>query len=1856
MDFLTFLKQKQNLTSAESAPTKTSFFSSPVLTGIAKKVPSWMESLGNSTINLTKSIFNDPVGTASKGVNAVGNFVGNSKTFQQMLDDQAKASQTWQTGDNIDVFAKPAAGFTKFLLKEIAAGTLSIGKSVDQASGFKGLRDKYGVVASDPEGKKAFEEKYLGREVKSLQDAYINPTLDFADRQGSGTLEKGLLGIGAGIGGFLVESPVGAPAKKKVLDPLIKSFAKQVVTDANLGRNEIEAGIREFGLTEDASRELTDSINIILDQKWQQGKKANEIQNLLDDMVRRSRAVESGPAKSVVQVAGKDGKNVFYEVSPEDLKVLSEDVIDGTKRGIAGKEINGDFYHLTAKTPQQMMESAGFKNGGKKTLDEIMQMITPKKRVAVRTEDGRFAGSFMDESPAFKVAAKGSIDEYDTILNRKSVTGEGEFDLTVPEAKALFRNLFTEKEIGFMIRDEIKGGKQMGNFSGGFRKMVEVVQKEGKVQSDTVYHEAFHGYFNTFIDEAQRRQILDSLKMSPATALSRGMKRLDGYKGADLRAEEWLADDFARYIREISAGKTPTSKFAELWQKMLRQIRQMIRKANHVDQLYRDIVARKRDTTVKNPSKRVYREKTSDAQKDESAPKISETQQKYEGILTHLAGAEKGYRFGVTDADGNYKGLRAAHSTFPQWLPDELRSRELFDKYMTDRTGSLDDFKIKYKEGSRLEKLDNAVRQRLYEETGEDLRLIPDDLAYIDELAQQYNNEIDKLTGESLRTDSNIPDPLVSGQKQEPQTGSQTPQLVSKGDSLPTVYPQEAKRAIVDIAQRNGETVKQVVQRFEGIKRLKTNILEYVQNTDERIKQLMERPDFTIVDSSNVYQKATLASGRMGARIEAMKDEAKNILEDIRDTAKVTGQEYDALKGEVDDYLIARHAPERNAAIGEKAAGMTTAEAEALKAKIESGPHGKDVVRLADAIQEMNNKTLDLLLKSQVITEDLHKLLRERYQYHVPLYRIQEAEGDIGGLLTGKGFDVRSTGIKRAKGSEKEIDDIIGNVVYNYEQAIIRSEKNTVDLATLQFVRDNKKALGGLMKEVQLPFVPVGTAVHKGQVFHEVMDKVNDLIVKYGYTPDRRLKTGQAFGYFEPSTKKVVTRFGTSKDTLIHEFGHMLDEKFGLSEGNEDFFTSDVKAELRSIADLRDSFDPAKVAQRTKSRQSYVRSSPEKIAEFISTYFSDLDTARRVAPIATRKFEKFLADKPELRELSDVMKSRARSGEIMQETIFAQQRFTNDPKILTLRENGKATYIKIEDPNLAIAIRGVGREKLGGILNAVRWFTNFYSGLHTRFNPDFALPNKVRDLQETITYLASQKDLKSSNVAKVALRDPKSLKDVTDFLRGKDTEGARLYKEMKEAGGTTGGMGLSTREQVGIDMDKLDKIANSVTRRTTEKMIEYVDNWNTIFEDSTRLTVYRTAREQGLSVDRAAFLAKEASINFNRMGKGGPVINAIWMFSNASIQGSTKMLRALKNPKVLAGVVATVGVSVAATNEWNDAVDPDWREKIPKWDRMNSLPIVLPTEEGEKFNYFVIPVSWGLKPIKVMTDYAYDAMSGHGSSAEEILKGTLTSIIEGYNPVGGTDLNSALMPTVLDTPYEIARNQKWSGSKITPTNYNNAPDDTLYFSSLPETTTGRASISLSELMAKGGIEVSPANIKYAYEQYVGGAGRFINRMFNTVAGAVEGKPVALDEYPFIARFYRERSNDELEYTKSTETDQLDSLMDEDARTKKKLNISAIQAKDEIMALGTSEEKKARLKEISAENPDLAKKVLDLIEDDKAGLTPQESQLKGATVKVRAEYIRKELEKLNTPEEKKAYLKDLQAKKILTASVLDELGL
>jgi len=855
-----------------------------------------------------------------------------------------------------------------------------------------------------------------------------------------------------------------------------------------------------------------------------------------------------------------------------------------------------------------------------------------------------------------------------------------------------------------------------------------------------------------------------------------------------------------------------------------------------------------------------------------------------------------------------------------------------------------------------------------------------------------------------------------------------------------------------------------------------------VQDNWYRVRDLVKQKGIKVSDETNPYLKKELYIGRVDTAINELKQFAEKVDKDILTTSKKLGTKDTELQKDINDYLIARHAPERNLAIGEKAAGITTKEAENLLKEIQSKPHFKEVERIANKISEANKKTLDILLDGGVIDKKLYDTLKNKYKYHIPLNRVFDDE-DIIDVLTSRGFDVKGTGLFRAKGSEREIADIIDNVVANQAAAIVKAEKNKVDLATLKFVRENNYFNG---------------------LFEEIKPKA------IGFTHDGI-----------PILKK-----------------------------------------------------------------------------------------------------------------------------------------NTDPLILELRENGKPVWLKINNKDLAITLKGINKEKLDGFTRIIASITRLMSGLATRWNINFALPNKIRDLQETLVYLASKKEIGLKGGLGVVKEDIKTgYKGVLDYLRGVDSPQGRLYKELKEMGGTTGGLSLSTRKQLELDLNKIRQLNRSKPRQAAQKIVEAVDNWNTIFEDSTRLSVYKKALDKGLSKEQAAFLAKEATINFNRIGTAGPIINALYMFSNASIQGSVKMLRALRNPKVLAGTVGIITGAVMATQEWNDKIDPQWRDKVSKWDRMNGLPVVLPSTD-EKFNYVVIPVGWGIKPLVVMDNSMVDLLNDKKSEIKDIMGNVLASIIDAYNPVGGTDLVQAITPSLADIPIDIMRNRKWTGTQIRPEYgigyYQYMPETYKYFDSLKDSTLGRILVGVTDKVYQksgGRIEVSPADIKYAIEQLTSGVGKETEQLFET-AKLVTGEKPEISEIPLISRFIRSKKVEETG-ADSKEVEKIKNIFEKGAVENFKIKQEAENIYEQIKKI-PKDQRGEVIEELKNKNPELLKKIIDIMKDEEKGLNSIDRKVKMLSVDDRAEYYKDRIKSFQDKEARRTYIKDQINKGLLTKKVLDKI--
>ena len=209
-----------------------------------------------------------------------------------------------------------------------------------------------------------------------------------------------------------------------------------------------------------------------------------------------------------------------------------------------------------------------------------------------------------------------------------------------------------------------------------------------------------------------------------------------------------------------------------------------------------------------------------------------------------------------------------------------------------------------------------------------------------------------------------------------------------------------------------------------------------------------------------------------------------------------------------------------------------------------------------------------------------------------------------------------------------------------------------------------------------------------------------------------------------------------------------------------------------------------------------------------------------------------------------------------------------DKNVLTVFENGKPLFVEFKDPRLASAMKGTNREVATGIIKAAQGFNRFIGGLYTRFNPEFMVPNLIRDRSEAFV----------NNMQKMSLGqafktlDPIStvrddMRTITRNLRGQRASGGRaadmdkLYDEFVSSGARTGGLGLSTLDDVEKNIAELGKKLNAPTKSKARQFNKVVNGINEVFENATRFATYRRGRADGMTMDQAALAARNSSFD-----------------------------------------------------------------------------------------------------------------------------------------------------------------------------------------------------------------------------------------------------------------------------------------------------------------------------------------------------------------------------------------------------------
>jgi len=473
----------------------------------------------------------------------------------------------------------------------------------------------------------------------------------------------------------------------------------------------------------------------------------------------------------------------------------------------------------------------------------------------------------------------------------------------------------------------------------------------------------------------------------------------------------------------------------------------------------------------------------------------------------------------------------------------------------------------------------------------------------------------------------------------------------------------------------------------------------------------------------------------------------------------------------------------------------------------------------------------------------------------------------------------------------------------------------------------------------------------------------------------------------------------------------------------------------------------------------------------------------------------------------------------------------NSDNVFPVRIDGKDRFIFF-NPNderamrMVSAIKNLDAEGLGLILGNAAKVTRWIASVNTQYNPVFGAYNFIRDVggaqfNLTTTPIAG----KQKEVTKHVFPALKGIyKDLRSERAGEGAapgEWSQLWEEFQREGGSTG-----YRDQFSMGKDELNIIERQIEglnhgkiRQGAKAVFDWLSDYNDALENAVRLSAYKVALDQGISKERAASIAKNLTVNFNRKGAWGQQAGALYAFFNASVQGSTRLYETLTGPqgkKIIAGglLLGSVQAIALAMAGFDDNDPPEF---------VKERNIVIPLPNGK---YIAIPMPLGLHIIPNIGRLTTEMVMNGGKGSAKKIGNLLGVMMDSFNPIGNSGLSmQTLAPTLLDPAAAIMENKDAFGRPIAKEDRATNPTPGYTRS---RDTASFISKELSKFLnyASGGTKyqkglVSPTadQLDYLIGQATGGVGREVLKAEQAVTSLATGEELPSYKVPLVGKFY-----------------------------------------------------------------------------------------------------------------------------------------
>jgi hypothetical protein len=510
----------------------------------------------------------------------------------------------------------------------------------------------------------------------------------------------------------------------------------------------------------------------------------------------------------------------------------------------------------------------------------------------------------------------------------------------------------------------------------------------------------------------------------------------------------------------------------------------------------------------------------------------------------------------------------------------------------------------------------------------------------------------------------------------------------------------------------------------------------------------------------------------------------------------------------------------------------------------------------------------------------------------------------------------------------------------------------------------------------------------------------------------------------------------------------------------------------------------------------------------------------------------------QVNKVSNNRRMNAESGQVEEYVSYNLAAADKDWTVVA-KFDGKEVRVTMNRANpaarrLADSMRNLTQHQMDWVTRYLGSVNRFLSAANTSYNPEFVITNAFRDLQTAAINLqgvdvpgitaAAAKHYKGALVAAVKGSWGKGSGEWKQWYDEFILSGGRVYFNQVESVEAIKG-----RVQSSFDLASA-RAGNPSTARVHAKrgflaVRDAIENTNLGVENAVRLAAYRAAREAGVDKDKAASIAKNLTVNFNRRGTFGPVMNAAYLFYNAAVQGSVVILRSAKHPKVqkvLAGIVVAGAMNELLNMMLSDDDDDgeSFYDKIPAFEKSRNMIFMLPG---------------GSEYIKIPLPYGYGAFWEAGRTVSEIsrrggdrwLESTghlVKTIVDSFNPVGGTDsLLNFVSPTIIDPIVDLTLNKDFTGRPIMPKDNPfdvDEPDAQRYFGSVGPhwraVTDFLTGVTGGSEVEAGAIDVSPETLEHLAGVVFGAAGAFVDRVAGVPGKAISGD-LEVNDVPFARK-------------------------------------------------------------------------------------------------------------------------------------------